>query len=115
MLTGEGQLSCVVTKTFRDFIAANGLNMSRQRTLILGAFLSSGQQITVDDLFAELRRKQPAVGRSTVYRTLKLIAECGIARVILLDGTCRCEKYHEAENKSSMSYRQTETKMRTKR
>lgn len=93
MLTGEERMDCTATIIFRDFVAARGLNMSRQRTLVLDAFLSSGQQITVDDLFTALRSRQHALGRSTVYRTLKLIAECGIARVILEGGTCRYE-YH---------------------
>jgi len=100
MLSGEERMNCTAAKIFRDFIAARGLNMSRQRTLVLGAFLLSGQQITVDDLFTELRSRQPALGRSTVYRTMKLIAECGLARVILVDGTCRYEKHQQAEHKS---------------
>lgn len=92
MMTGEEQTICTVTNIFREFIAARGLNMSRQRTRVLEEFLSVGQQITVDDLFIKLRTKHPTIGRTTVYRNLKLIVECGIARVILVDGTCRYEK-----------------------
>lgn len=33
MLTGEERMNCTASKIFRDFIAARGLNMSRQRTL----------------------------------------------------------------------------------
>lgn len=93
MLTGEEQLGCAITEIFRKFIAARGLNMSRQRALVLDAFLSESRQISVDDLFIELRTRHPTLGRSTVYRTIKLLAECGIARVILVDGACRYEKF----------------------
>lgn len=92
MLTGEEQMHCAITDIFRKFIAAKGLNMSRQRALVLDAFLSEMQQISVDDLFIKLRTKHPAIGRSTVYRTMKLLAECGIARFVLVDGTCWYEK-----------------------
>lgn len=66
--------------------------MSRQRALVLDAFISERRQISVDDLFIKLRTRHPTFGRSTVYRTMKLLAECGIARVISVDGACRYEK-----------------------
>ena len=81
--------------------------MSRQRTLVLGEFLSAKQQISVDELFIKLRTTHPTLGRTTVYRNLKLFAECGIARVILVDGTCRYEKLLPAECKSPMPVRHT--------
>ena len=71
--------------------------MSRQRTLVLDEFLSAKQQISVDELFIKLRTTHPTLGRTTVYRNLKLFAECGIARVILVDGTCRYEKLLPAD------------------
>lgn len=92
MLTGEEQMRSAITDIFRKFIAAKGLNMSRQRIIVMDAFLSESRQIDVDDLFIKLRAKHPAIGRSTVYRTMKLLAECGIARLFLVDGTCWYEK-----------------------
>ena len=86
MLTHAEQISRTTTKLFSDFIAAKGLNMSSQRMLILKAFLSEGPRISIDELYIKLRHLHPTLGRSTVYRTLKLIAECGIARAIVMDG-----------------------------
>jgi len=102
MLTGEERMDCTATRTFRDFITAKGLNMSRQRILVMDAFLSESEQISVDDLFIKLRTRHPALGRSTVYRTMKLLAECGIARFVLVDGTCRYEMSHAAKNESPL-------------
>lgn len=79
-------MSCPVGKAFRDFIAAKGLNMSRQRTLILEAFLSAGPSTNADELYLRLRSSNPTLGRSTVYRTMKLMVECGIARARVVSG-----------------------------
>ena len=86
-----------IIKVFSDFIAAKGLNMSRQRTIILDAFLSAGPKMSVDDLYIKLRTQHPTLGRTTVYRTLKLLVESGIARVLVVDGApVHFEKVHFA-------------------
>ncbi|MHB8058352.1 MAG: Fur family transcriptional regulator [Desulfuromonadaceae bacterium] len=109
MLIDCKQTDCTITKIFSDFVAAKGLNMSRQRTLVLEAFLSAEQQNNVEDLFIVLREKHPAFGRSTVYRTMKLMVECGIVRVITVDGASRIEKCQEAEDKQPLYNRNTAT------
>lgn len=85
MLTAEYDKHPVFS-TFRDFIATKGLNMSHQRILILEAFLSAGPPTNVDDLYIKLRNRYSTLGRSTVYRTLKLLVECGIAREVVMAG-----------------------------
>ena len=87
MLIDGEQTACAITKIFSDFVAAKGLYMSRQRILVLEAFQSAGEQSSVEELFTMLRENHPAFGRSTVYRTMKLMVECGVARVIVVDGT----------------------------
>lgn len=97
MLIDGEQTECAITKKFSDFVVAKGLYKSRQRILVLEAFLATGQQNSVEDLFAVLRGKHPAFGRSTVYRTMKLIVECGIAREHAVAGThARYEKISTA-------------------
>jgi len=86
MPTGNKNMSSTVVPLFRDFIAARGLNMSRQRALILEAFLSAPSQFSVDELYIKLRLQHPSLGRSTVYRTMKLIVACRIARIVVLEG-----------------------------
>jgi Fur family transcriptional regulator, ferric uptake regulator len=71
---------------FSNYVAINGMNMSRQRIQILEFFLSSGNQLSADDLYIKIRTQNPAIGRTTVYRTLKLIAESGIALTKLQNG-----------------------------
>lgn len=64
---------------FREFVARKGLKWTRQREVILEEFLSSKEHLSTEDLYLEIRSKNPHIGYATVYRTLKLFAECGIA------------------------------------
>lgn len=64
---------------FREFMTRKGLKWTRQREVILEEFLASQDHLSTEDLYLEIRRKNPHIGYATVYRTLKLFAECGIA------------------------------------
>lgn len=79
-------------KTFNDFAAAKGLRSTRQRDIILDIFLSTHQHISVEELYLKIKSGNPGIGYATVYRTLKLFVEAGLAREILLhDGQTRYE------------------------
>ena len=86
-------------KIFRDFIVEKGLKSTRQRDTILDAFLSSDRHMSIEELYLKLRAKHPNIGYATVYRTLKLFAESGIAREIQFgDGQTRYEHVNEGEH-----------------
>ncbi|MHB8058931.1 MAG: Fur family transcriptional regulator [Desulfuromonadaceae bacterium] len=79
-------------KMFNDFAASKGLRSTRQRDIILDIFLSTHQHISVEELYLKVKSSNPGVGHATVYRTLKLFAEAGLAREVLLnDGQTRYE------------------------
>ncbi len=79
-------------RMFNDFAAAKGLRSTRQRDIILDIFLSTHQHVSVEELYLKVKVSNPGVGQATVYRTLKLFAEAGLAREILLhDGQTRYE------------------------
>lgn len=79
-------------RRFHKFVASKGLRATSQRELILDIFLSTRQHVTVEELYLKVKASQPAIGHTTVYRTLKLLAEAGLAREILLhDGQTRYE------------------------
>ncbi|MEZ4485795.1 MAG: transcriptional repressor [Syntrophotaleaceae bacterium] len=67
-------------KIFREFVARKGLKWTRQREVILNEFLTSREHLSTEDLYLEIRSKHPHIGYATVYRTLKLFAESGIAQ-----------------------------------
>ena len=86
-------------KQFQDFIAARGLKSTRQRDLVLECFLASDSHLSTEDLYLKVRAKNSAIGYATVYRTLKLFAEAGIAREIHFgDGQSRYEHVAEGEH-----------------
>ncbi|WP_298433582.1 transcriptional repressor [Geobacter sp.] len=79
-------------KIFFDFISKNGLKRSRQRELILDAFLSTDRHMSIEELYLKLRARHPDIGYSTVYRTMRLLVESGIAREFHFgDGQTRFE------------------------
>jgi len=65
---------------FRAYLAGQGLKSTRQRELVLEAFLADGRHLSTEELYLRLRKKHPSIGYATVYRTLRLFAECGIAQ-----------------------------------
>lgn len=86
-------------KAFREFITQKGLKSTRQRDVILDCFLASARHISIEELYLKLRAKNPNIGYATVYRTLKLFAESGIAREIQFgDGQTRYEHATEGEH-----------------
>jgi Fur family ferric uptake transcriptional regulator len=86
-------------KIFSDFIAHKGLKSTRQRDIILDFFLSSDRHMSLEELYLKLRAKHPNIGYATVYRTLKLFTESGIAREIQFgDGQTRYEHMMEGEH-----------------
>jgi Fur family ferric uptake transcriptional regulator len=94
-----GCLKRTKKKIFHDFIATKGLKSTRQRDVILDAFLSSNRHMSIEELYLKLRAKNPRIGYATVYRTLKLFAESGIAREIQFgDGQTRYEHVAEGEH-----------------
>ena len=79
-------------KMFNDFAASKGLRSTRQRDIILDVFLSTHQHVSVEELYLKIKSSNPGIGYATVYRTLKLFVEAGLAREILLhDGQTRYE------------------------
>lgn len=84
---------------FQDFAAAKGLKSTRQRDIILDCFLSCHQHLSTEELYLKLKENHPGIGSATVYRTLKLFAESGIAREIHFgDGQTRYEHLQAGEH-----------------
>lgn len=62
-----------------EFLRRHSLKTTQQRELIVDQFLRSQGHISIDELLARVRKRNTRVGYATVYRTLKLLTECGIA------------------------------------
>lgn len=89
----------VKKKIFENFMAEKGLKSTRQRDVILEAFLDSDRHQSIEELYLQLRGAHPTIGYATVYRTLKLFAESGIAREFHFgDGQTRYEHASEGDH-----------------
>ncbi len=77
---------------FYEYLRQNGLKKTRQKDLILDTFLGNEGHMSVEDIYAFVKKKDRRVGIVTVFRTLKSLTACGIAREINLgDGLTRFE------------------------
>lgn len=64
---------------YTRYLAKKGLRSTHQRDLIVQEFFRKHQHMTVEELWERVRRADPKIGYATVYRTLKLLNECGLA------------------------------------
>ena len=61
------------------YLEEHNLKHTKQREAILGAFLEASGHVTSEDIYRQVRRDHPSVGHTTVYRTMKLLCEAGLA------------------------------------
>ena len=64
---------------FKDHLRRQGLKSTAQRDDIAHVFFASNRHISVEELYTEVKRINPRIGYATVYRTVKLLTECGLA------------------------------------
>ena len=77
---------------FRQYLKEKGLLYSKQREQILKTFMKVQSHLTIDDLYNAVRKKNSRIGLATVYRTVKVICDCGLAREVDFgDGVRRFE------------------------
>jgi len=55
------------------------LRSTAQRRLIVDTFFGGHPHVSIEDLLSEVRGQDKGIGYATVYRTLKLLAESGVA------------------------------------
>jgi len=82
---------------FKEHLRLQRLKSTTQRDTIVRAFLETQRHVSVEELYTEVRKRNPRIGYATVYRTMKLLTECGVAAERhFRDGEAR---YESAEKK----------------
>src|SRR5882757_4267901 len=80
-------------------MAKKGLRSTDQRKLIIETFFLAPNHVSIEELLAQVRSQDSRVGYATVYRTLKLLTECGVAFERRFgDGLARYELADEASH-----------------
>ncbi|WP_245628609.1 Fur family transcriptional regulator [Salidesulfovibrio brasiliensis] len=62
-----------------DYLRERDMNLTPQRALIVEAFLAEEGHFTSEQLYIKARKADPSIGQATVYRTLKLLVDSGLA------------------------------------
>ncbi len=80
------------TQVFQEFMDIKNLKRSARRDRIVDIFLREEGHITPEELYIYARDEDPSIGLATVYRTLKLLCQSGLARELKFkDGIARYE------------------------
>ena len=83
---------------FREWLKERGLKTTSQRDDIARVFLTGGRHISVEELYSAVKKVNPRVGYATVYRTLRLMKESGLATERHFND--REARYESAEDES---------------
>jgi Fur family ferric uptake transcriptional regulator len=66
-------------QTLEDYMQQQGLRSTEQRRLIVESFLLCRIHVSIEELLATVKQRDPGIGYATVYRTLRLLAASGVA------------------------------------
>ncbi len=88
---------------FSRHIKSIGLKHTTQRDTILETFLETRDHLSTEQLLQLVRQRDARIGLTTVYRTLKLLQDCGLAsEVAFHDGVVRYEHQHKRRSHHHM-------------
>jgi Fur family ferric uptake transcriptional regulator len=77
--TEHDVLSASARERLNVWIAERGLKQTRQRDLIVDTFFSASGHLSIDELLARVSTRDANIGAATVYRTMKILSEAGLA------------------------------------
>ena len=66
-------------RRFEQALRERGLKSTAQRDDIARVFFATEEHVSIEELYRAVRKVSPRVGYATVYRTLKLLKEVGLA------------------------------------
>src|SRR5262245_30205999 len=80
VVVGDGRSASRGLKDpWRAYLRKRRLKTTQQREAIVDAFLQSNGHVGLEDLLSSARKRNPGVGLATVYRTVKLLEDAGLA------------------------------------
>ena len=90
-------------EVFLKHIQKEGLKRTAQRDLILDVFLRTEDHVSGEDLYRLVREQDASVGQTTVYRTLRLLTDAGLAREVRFgDGRAHYEHNYKHQHHDHM-------------
>ena len=83
---------------FKDYIKQFSLRWTSQRKLVLDVFLQQSGHVQIDEIYDRVREKEPTIGIATVYRTMKLLEESGLAEVHSFNNKTTYERLYQVRH-----------------
>jgi len=69
------------------YLKTQGLRLTEQRRTIVDAFFHAEGHVDIDTLYQLVKESDSRIGQATVYRTLKLLTQSGLAQTARFGGT----------------------------
>ena len=66
-------------RLMKERLEGIGMRATAQRTLIARIFFATPGHVDVDQLLRRVRKRDPRIGSATIYRTMRLLAQIGLA------------------------------------
>lgn len=63
---------------YQQFIKSNNLKSSKRRDLVFDFVTQTKGHFTADEIYQALLKIDPEIGIATVYRTIRLLVDCGV-------------------------------------
>ena len=90
-------------EVLEKYISKHNLKITKQRRAVLESFLAIDEHISADDLYKIVSEKEPKIGLATVYRTLALLTQSGLAEELDFgEGQKRYEHKYEHSHHDHM-------------
>ena len=77
-----GNENSATVEDFLAFMKHKGMNTTMQRRIIAETFFKLPGHHSLEEFYQIISKKDPSIGQTTVYRTLKLLCEAGFATEI---------------------------------
>lgn len=88
--------AAAMVEEFQKVLESKGLKSTQQRHFIAETFFKTNTHVSLDELLKKVKRKTPNIGYATVFRTMKLLTETGLAMERQFgDGQTRFENVHQ--------------------
>ena len=78
--------AAVARERLAAWIASRGLKATRQRDVIVETFFSQHGHLSVDELLTKVTERDATIGAATVYRTMKILTDAGLASARHFEG-----------------------------
>jgi len=78
--------SAAARERLASWISSRGLKATRQRDVIVDVFFAQTGHLSVDELLEKAKQRDPTIGAATVYRTMKILADAGLASARHFEG-----------------------------